>query len=81
MNRKQWFVLAVGFMVIQNIFIFMDSTSPFSCGIEGKPLTTTDVWCVINAEMFDPFIWLTGFLWVLFFILGFLEKKKEKREK
>jgi len=76
MNRKQWFVLAFGFLVMQIIFISMDSMSPLSCGMEGKPLDTGDVWCVINAEMFDPFIWLTGFLWIIFVIIGFLEPKK-----
>ena len=63
-------------LLIQIIFINFDSTSPLSCGIEGEPLDTGDVWCVINAEMFDPFIWLTGFLWVIFIVLGFLEPKK-----
>ncbi|MBU0460863.1 MAG: hypothetical protein KKH52_03995 [Nanoarchaeota archaeon] len=76
MNRKQWFVLVLGLIVIQTIFISFDSMSPLSCGIEGKPLDTGDVWCVINAEMFDPFIWLIGFLIPVFIICGFLEPKK-----
>ena len=77
MNRKQWFVLAFGFMLMGLIFISMDSMSPFSCGIEGEPLDVGDVWCVINAEMFDPFIWLSYFLFVIFLICGFLEPKKK----
>ena len=76
MNRTQWFVLSFGFMVIMIIFIIMDVINPVSCGMGGKPLDTADVWCVINAEMFDPFILLTAFLWILFSIIGFLEPKK-----
>ena len=76
MNSKQWFVLIIGLLIIQFIFIKMDSIDPNSCGIEGKPLSTSGVWCVVNAEMFDPFIWFIGFLVPILIICSFLEPKK-----
>ena len=76
MNRNQWFRLAFGFMAIMIVLISLDVFSPLSCGMMDRPLTTGDVWCVIQAEMYDPFIMIFGMLWILFIILGFLEKKK-----
>jgi len=76
MRRSQWFVLAFGFLAIGLFFISLDVYDPFSCGVEGQPLTVDSVWCVMQAEMFDPFIYVFHFLWVLFMICGFLESKK-----
>lgn len=77
MNKIQWFILSIFFILMGMYFISLDFLSPLSCGIEGKPLDTGDVWCVINAEMFDPFINLLFPLGFICLILGFLEPKKK----
>ena len=76
MRRAQWFVLAFGFLAIGAFFISIDKSDPFSCDLEGQPLTVGSVWCVMQAEMFDPFIYVFHFLGFLFMICGFLEFKK-----
>jgi len=79
MNRTQWFVLAFGFMLIGIYFVSMDFRSPTTCEMlqADSPLTTSDVWCVINTEMFDPFISLLFPLVFLCLILGWLEPKNK----
>jgi len=76
MKTSQWFALAFGFLAIGTYFISIDKYDPLSCGFEGEPLTVNDVWCVMQAEMFDPFIYVFNFLGFLFMICGFLEFKK-----
>lgn len=78
MNKTQWIVLGCFFILMEIFFITLDSLSPLSCGIEDKPLDVGDVWCVINAEIFDPFIWLLFPSGVICFILSFLEPKKKQ---
>lgn len=76
MNRYQWAVLIIGLTGIMFMFIRMDAMSPSECVVPGTELTTYEVWCIINAEMFDPFIWLLGFLIPVLTICAFLEPKK-----
>ena len=112
MNKGQWFLFSIGFMLLGILFIEMDM-DPLNCDpymkinldeandifdkylngeitkeerdeklnnnnwLESRPLDTTGVWCIMNSEMFDPFIWLLFPLSGLFFICGLLEPKKK----
>jgi hypothetical protein len=40
---------------------------------ESSPLDVAGVWCVMNAEMYDPFIWMFFGLSYLFGAIGFIE--------
>ena len=88
MNKKQWFALAFSFMLIGFMFIGLDQMNG-SClnaflefniiqAKQGIPtdLVLSDIWCVVNSEMYEPFIYLFHALWIVFMILGFMEKKK-----
>ena len=81
MDRKQWFVLAFSFMLIGIMFIGLDRMNGMC--LDWKMSETTfepadigDVWCVVNAEIYEPFIYLSYSLFVVFMILGFMEKNK-----
>ena len=80
MKRNQWFVLAWSFMIIGIMFIGLDTmnTSCLNAKMLGtlEPADIGDVWCVVNAEIYEPFIYLSYALFVVFLILGFMEKKK-----
>ena len=67
MNKKQWFVLQIGFLLIMFFFIKID-TSPMHCRLD-------DVWCVMQAEMFDPFIYLLFGISNICLVCGWLEPK------
>ena len=69
MKRSQWLVLGIGFMLIGIFFIKLDVYDPVLC--------RDDLWCIMQAEMFDPFISLLFPLSWIFLICGFLEPKKE----
>ncbi|HDZ27931.1 hypothetical protein LCGC14_1005720 [marine sediment metagenome] len=82
MNRKQWFVLAWSCMIIGILFIGLDTMNG-GClrakmsSLTAEPADLGDVWCVVNSEMYEPFIYLAYMLWVVFLILGFLEPKED----
>ena len=85
MNRKQWFVLGFGFMLLSSIFMGMDDGFETICGTpntldinEGfEPLQRYELWC-INTEIFDPFIYVLWGLSIMCYICGFIEPKREK---
>ena len=82
MKRNQWFVLAWSFMLIGMMFIALDTMNSHCLDTKislislGSELDLSDVWCVINAEILEPFIYLSYALWIVFMILGFMENKK-----
>ena len=80
MNKKQLTILAWGFLLIALIFISMD-TSGYSCVndsfVSERPFDVSDAYCVMNAEMYEPFIWTFFLLWVLFTILAWQTKEKK----
>lgn len=81
MNRKQWFALAWSCMLIGMMFIGIDNMNNhcLNARIDYVPygeLDISDVWCVVNAEIYEPFIYLSYALFVVFYILGFMENKK-----
>jgi len=59
-------------------FISLDTPTE-SCetfALEQDSLDKADVWCTLQAEMFDPFIYMFPILAIGFAICGFLEPKK-----
>ena len=70
MKRSQWFVWFYGLMLIGLLLIKLDVYDPISCG--------NNLWCIMQAEMYDPFIMLLFPLSWLFMICGFLEPKRKK---
>ena len=84
MNRKQWFVLAWSCMIIVIIFIGIDTMNNHCFNAEMskmsfEPADISDVWCVVNAEIYEPFIYLFYSLWIVFMICGFLEPTFKKK--
>ena len=77
MNRNQWFVLAWGFMILGIFFISIDTLTTSCLGVSDDMVSVYEVYCVVNAEMYEPFIYLTYFLFIVFMICGFLEPKKK----
>ena len=82
MNRKQWFVLAWSCMIIGIIFIGIDTmnTNLFNARLSQmsfEPADIGDVWSVVNAEIYEPFIYMFYSLSIVFMICGFLEPKKK----
>ncbi len=57
---NKYFVLSWGFMLIGFMFIGLDSI------YRGMP---------IQGEIYEPFIYLSYALWLLFMFMGFMEKK------
>ncbi len=77
MKASQWWVLAIGCYLMMFWFISMDVYSPLDCGGLDGDLDSGDVWCIFQAEMFDPFIYLLFPLGLMLSICGILEEKKE----
>ena len=76
MNRKQWYALAIAFWVLMILFISIDLK--YNCdmfSVDDNVLSKYDVWCVVNGEIYDPFIWLFGVLWITFLICAWLQPK------
>jgi len=73
MNKKQWNVLGIFFILMGILFILLDTTS-LPC-LAGE-VTASTIYCVVNAEILEPFIWLFYPLGIVCFILGWLEKRK-----
>ena len=79
MNKNQWFILSITFWILMFLFIKVDST--FNCdmfSVTEANLDKSDIWCVVNSEIYDPFIWLFPILAIAFFVCGWLEPKKNK---
>ena len=78
MNKKQWYVLSWSFMILGILFIWLDTmngvclSALFSSVSE---LSFADIHCVVNSEMYEPFIYISYFFWIVFMILGWMEKK------
>jgi hypothetical protein len=43
-----------------------------------RPLSKYDIKCAVGEEMYEPFIYLTWFGWIVCFIMSFWESKKKK---
>ena len=76
MRSSQWFVLFFAFLILQNILIQEDlMIGPQCIGLEDAAYWA----CVSYAEVNDPMIQASGFLWVGFFICGIIESYYEWR--
>jgi len=96
MRKSQWFVLGFAFLLLMNWFIHQDLTYERLCGVAGAPLeqytaekwlekgsepvSRVELWC-INTEIFDPFIYLFGVLWIVCWINGGLEWWVDRKKK
>ena len=96
MRKSQWFILGFAFLVLMNLFLYQDMSYERSCGVAGappthytteewlekgsEPVSRVELWC-INTEIFDPFIYLFGVMWIACWINGWLEHRAEKRRK
>ena len=58
--------------------IFLQESQEMLGGKE-PVLTSSDVVCIVSAEVLDPFIWSTGFLWVAFGATGLYSKYIKKQ--
>lgn len=81
MNKKQLYILAFGFMLIGIIFIYLDisgSSCLYPQLLDERPFDISDAYCIMNTEMYDPFIWMFHLLWVLFMVLAWQTKEKKQ---
>ena len=82
MNRKQYFVLAWSFMLIGMMFIGLDLIANRCLNFvmnnieQSYAHVVSSTYCLIESAMFEPFIYLSYALVVVFMILGFMEKEK-----
>ena len=76
MNRNQWLVLQFSSIALMLLFISLDSSYWGCIGSMYGELNASDVWCIVNGKIYDPFIWLFGILNFVFMICGFLEPKR-----
>ena len=73
MNKKQYNVLAWSFLVLGFILIGLDSFFN-SCLNILTDVSVYSIHCIISAEILEPFIYISYFLWIVFLIIGKLEK-------
>ncbi|MBS3085697.1 hypothetical protein J4225_03360 [Candidatus Pacearchaeota archaeon] len=83
MNRNQWFVLSIFFTLMGVFFIQLDSSATLCFNIAGESIPTeaeivSSTYCVINSEIFDPFIWFFFPLGIVCIFLGWLEPKNKR---
>ncbi|MCD4759460.1 hypothetical protein K8R33_01060 [archaeon] len=80
MKKKQWFTLAWLCMGMGIFFILIDTMNGsclYSTILSSGPnISVSDVHCVINSEIYEPFIYFSYALWLIFIIMGVKEKKK-----
>lgn len=78
MNRNQWFMLSIIFWTLMVLFIKIDTN--FNCDTfsdTDEALDKYDIWCIVNSEIYDPFIWVFAILGITFFIGAWLEPQKK----
>jgi len=76
MNKKQWNVFAIVFIILMILFIQLDSmrNSCIPAFTTGEPLSYSETWCIVNSEILDPFIYLFPILAIACWICSSLEK-------
>ncbi len=82
MNRNQWFVLGIFFILMNTVFIQLDTSALPCLNVAGETTATesdivSSIYCIVNAEILEPFIWLFFPLGLICFVLGWLEPKKK----
>ncbi len=81
MRKNQWFVLAYTFLVLMIFFIYMDISWGNTCNLFNleQPLNKLDLSACIQAEIFEPFIWLFFVMWIVCSINGWVEGRAERK--
>ena len=72
-NKKDLLILGFIFIILMCLFIFLDISHENSSCFGGYPslekvgesLDFTDVYCIVNAEVYEPFIYLFASLWLI----------------
>lgn len=75
MNKNQWYKLSISSVILMFIFIGIDSLYRGCSRAVSNQLSVYDIWCIVNAEIYEPFIYLFFILNWIFLICGWLEKK------
>jgi hypothetical protein len=75
MNRKQWYVLGIFFILLAMLFMYMSLQWKGSCNPVGEVEMSNIVSCV-KGEIFSPYPYIFFGLGVLFQILAWLEPKR-----
>ena len=79
MKSSQWSVLGLFMIFMTFLFRWLDSIWGENCNIlETVAVTKGDIIACMNAEMYEPFIWIFGFFSIALFINAFIAAKKEK---
>ena len=81
MKSNQWYVLGFAFLILMILFINIDLT--FNCNmfsVTDENLDKADIWCIVNGEIYDPFIYLFAVLWIVCWINAWLEHRNLKKE-
>lgn len=81
MNKRQWFILGILFIILGMWFSFLNSSVWGQACEEAvlnfdAPSTTIDVFACIKSEIYTPFIWIFYPLGLICFMLAWLEKEK-----
>ncbi len=76
MNKKQLRYFSIMFWILMMIFIGIDTINTISPNSYKENLTISDIYFLINGEIYEPFIWLFALLGVGFLIMSWLEKEK-----
>jgi hypothetical protein len=88
MKSREWLILGLLFLFLNNFLIFEDFKWQSSCDLNMKfstPVETVgDMICVINSEILDPFIWTTGGIavicWIMAIVVWLEERQIKKKE-
>lgn len=75
MNKKQWITLSITFWILMFLFIGLDRINTCVLDTGNLPLGEYDIWCIVNGEIYEPFIYLFFVLAIAFSICGFFEYK------
>ena len=75
MKRSQWLTLSIASYIGMGWFIRLDSGFWSCLNLLSEKLGSYDVWCIVNGEIYEPFIYLTFGLGIVFSICFLLEPK------
>lgn len=82
MRSNQWYVLGFAFLILMNWFIYQDVH--YNClkldKATAEKIDRLDIYECVNSEIYDPFIWLFGVLWIVCWINGWIENRSKKKE-
>jgi len=85
MKSSQWTILGLLFIAMQSFFIYQDRFWGVICRSYGSynlstPLTQNVLISCLNAEIYEPFIWLLLPLAIVFFVCGWIEGRGKNKK-